>query len=251
MVGQPPAEAGLSDAIGDGPGPALKLVLFDIDGTILLTGGAGRVTMDRIYEDLFGVTSAFDGLHADGKTDPLIFAELLQRHAIEVDDEAAVLAEIRRRYEAGFAEAMGRSPASLMPGVVQVIEALHARNDVQLALLTGNLERTARIKVDHFDLGGYFPFGAYASDSAHRRDLPPVAVRRAEEHLGRAVGLGPHVIIIGDTPKDVDCALANGCTAVGVGAARYSVDDLRRAGAHHVLPDLCDADAVVEIISRA
>jgi phosphoglycolate phosphatase len=227
----------------------VKLVLFDIDGTILLTGGAGRVTMNRIYEELFGIASAFDGLHADGKTDPLIFAELLHRHAVEVDDDVAVLAEIRRRYEAGFGDAMRSAPATLMPGVVPVIETLDRRDDIQLGLLTGNLEHTARIKVDHFGLGGYFPIGAYSSDSPDRRDLPAVAVRRAEEHLGRTIGLGRHVVIVGDTPKDVDCALANGCTSIGVGAARYSEAELRAAGAHHVLPDLEDDDTAVRIIA--
>jgi phosphoglycolate phosphatase-like HAD superfamily hydrolase len=213
-------------------------VLFDIDGTILRTGGAGRRTMNQIFGELWGVENAFDGITADGKTDPMIFREMLLRHEVEVEDESTAIAEIRRRYEAGFGAEMATSSAMLMPGVEPLLAALHNRNDVAVGLLTGNLEVTARIKVEHFGLGRYFPFGAFSSDHEVRRRLPPVAVQRASTWLGRSIGMGPHVAILGDTPHDIDCALANGCTAVGVAAARYSSDDLRAAGAHVTLPDL-------------
>ncbi len=223
----------------------MKVLLFDIDGTILRTGGAGRRTMDRIFLELWGVPDAFEGTRADGKTDPMIFREMLEQHGVRVEDAESAIAEIQRRYEAGFADEMRDSPAVLMPGIEAVLDAVANRDDVAVGLVTGNLETTARIKVEHFGLGHHFPFGAYSSDSPARRDLPPVAVSRAEALRGRAIGLGRHVIVIGDTPHDVDCALHNGCTAVGVGAAGWSAAELADAGAHAVLDDLADLDAVL------
>lgn len=227
---------------------ALKVLLFDIDGTILRTGGAGRRTMDRIFLELWGVPDAFEGTRADGKTDPMIFREMLERHRVAVDDVEAAIAEIQWRYEAGFADEMRDSPAVLMPGIEAVLDAVSNRDDTVVGLLTGNLEATARIKVDRFGLGHHFPFGAYSSDSAVRRDLPPIAVSRAEALRGRRIGLGRHVIVIGDTPHDVDCALHNGCTAIGVGAAGWSADALADAGAHAILENLADLDAVLAVL---
>lgn len=231
----------------DGRDP-IRLLLFDIDGTILRTGGAGRRTMDQIFCELWGVADAFADTRADGKTDPMIFRELLERHEVEVADLDAAVAEIQRRYEAGFGAEMAESPARLMPGVAALLDALHGRAGLAVGLLTGNLEGTARIKVDHFGLGHHFPFGAYSSDSEVRNELPPVAVTRAEQHLGRPVGLGRHVVVIGDTPHDVECALANGCTAVGVGAASWSAAQLEAAGAHVVLDDLGDLTTVLRAL---
>lgn len=226
----------------------LKVLLFDIDGTILRTGGAGRRTMDRIFLELWGVPDAFEGTRADGKTDPMIFREMLERHRVSVDDLDAAVAEVQRRYAAGFGDEMRDSPAALMPGIEAVLDAVSSRDDVAVGLLTGNLEATARIKVEHFGLGHHFAFGAYSSDSPVRRDLPRVAVARAEALRGRPIGLGRHVVVIGDTPHDVDCAIHNGCTSVGVGAAGWSAAQLAAAGAHAVLENLADLDAVLAVL---
>lgn len=220
-----------------------RLLLFDVDGTLLRTGGAGRRTLDRIFLEMFGVAQAFSVIRPDGMTDPAIFRDMLRLNAVAVDDEDAAIGEIRRRYEAGFADELATSPASLAPGALELVEALAARPDVALGLLTGNLESTGRAKVERFGLGSFFPFGAYSSDHEQRDRLPPVAVARAEAHLARPVGLGRHVVIVGDTPRDVACALAHGCTAVGVGQARYSEAELAAAGAHRTLPDFADLEA--------
>lgn len=228
----------------------MRLVLFDIDGTLLRTGGAGRRTLDRIFLELFGVTDAFSVIRPDGMTDPAIFREMLRRHGVSRHDEDEVVADIRRRYEAAFLDELVSSPAALMPGARELVEALAARSDVVLGLLTGNLERTGRAKVEHLGLGRYFPFGAFSSDHELRDRLPPVAVARAEAHLARPIGLGRHVVIVGDTPRDVACALAHGCTAVGVGQARYSEAELAAAGAHRTLPDLADLDVAVAALTE-
>lgn len=227
----------------------MRLVLFDVDGTLLRTGGAGRRTLDRIFLEMLGVREAFSVIRPDGMTDPVIFRDMLRLNGIRVDDEDGVVAEIRRRYETEFLDELVSSPAALMPGARLLVEALAARPDVVLGLLTGNLERTGRAKVEHLGLGRYFPFGAFSSDHEERDRLPPVAVARAEAHLGRPIGLGRHVVIVGDTPRDVACALAHGCTAVGVGQARYSEAELAAAGAHRTLPDLAALDVAMAALT--
>lgn len=227
---------------------AIKILLFDIDGTLLSTGGAGRRTMDRIFFDLWGVENAFEGTCADGKTDPMIFREMLKRHWVPLDDPDRAVAEIRHRYEEGFADEMRDSPAVLMPGVDQLLDVLSARGDVAIGLLTGNLEVTARVKVEHFGLGHHFHFGAFSSDHEIRRMLPPIAVERASAWLGQPIALGHDVVIIGDTPHDVDCALTNGCTAIGVGTGGWSPTELKSAGAHATVEALTDVDRSLRVL---
>ena len=224
-----------------------RLLLFDVDQTLLVSGGAGRRAMDRAVEELYGVPDAFRGTRPAGKTDPAIFREMLDRAGVEVDDWNEAVRTIGDRYLQHLAEEVPRSTgARLMPGVEPLLRALHGRDDVALGLLTGNLEGGARLKLSRFGLNRFFAFGAFSSDDAQRPNLVKVAVARAEDHLGRPVGLGPHVVVIGDTPLDVACALANEVTAVGVASGSYPVDELETAGAHLVLPSLEPADEVVE-----
>jgi phosphoglycolate phosphatase-like HAD superfamily hydrolase len=227
----------------------MKLLLFDIDGTLMLSGGAGFRAIDRAFETLFGILNATDGVRPDGKTDPLIFREIVEKHGIAHGPGDEVFEQIRTTYEPLMAEEMRSSPARMMPGVEPLLESLAADPDLSLGLLTGNFERTARIKLDRFGLNHHFPFGAFGSDDEDRRCLPSTAVKRAEAHLGSPVGLGSHVLVIGDTPRDVECALVNGATAVGVATGRYNVEQLTQAGAHMVFEDLSDTEEVVKALT--
>jgi phosphoglycolate phosphatase-like HAD superfamily hydrolase len=231
---------------------AMMILLFDIDGTLMLSGGAGRRAINRTFRELYGITDAFHGIVPDGNTDPLIFLEIMTRHGLATDHTDSQLAELEERYVAHFEDEMRRSPgAHLMPGVRPLLERLHGDRRFRLGLLTGNLERTAWIKLARFGLDGFFGFGAFGSDHAERARLVPLAVHRAEKRWQSAIGLGRHVAVIGDTPKDVACALATGATAVGVASSRYSVAELTAAGAHHVLSDLEDAEAFLTAIGDA
>jgi len=228
-------------------GRTTTLLLFDVDGTLLLSGGAGARAINRACRERFGLTDAFAGISPDGKTDPMLFDEVLVRHGLEPD--RAVVADLTARYLRYFPEEMAASPrARLLPGVVATLEAVRELPNVALGLLTGNLEPTARVKLAHFGLAQYFSYGAYGSDHAQREHLVPIAVARAERMLGRPVGCGRHVVVVGDTPRDVACALANRATAVGVASHRHTAEVLRAAGAHHVLPDLTDPSALPELL---
>jgi phosphoglycolate phosphatase-like HAD superfamily hydrolase len=224
-----------------------RLVLFDIDGTLIRSGGAGMRTIAHAFRELFGDGVALPEVAPDGKTDPMILRELLAAAGLWDERGPERQRTLARMYRRGFAAQMARaSGACLMPGVRQVLGRLHGL--VPMGLLTGNFEPTARIKLDHFGIGELFPFGAFGSDDEVREHLVPIAVARAERHLGVPIGVGRQVVVVGDTPRDVACAVANGATALGVGAASYTAEELRRAGAHAVLEDLTDTDSVVEAL---
>jgi len=230
----------------------LKLLLFDIDGTLMLSGGAGRRAIDRAFFEIHGIRDAFGKIVPDGNTDPSIFREIFANHDLRVADDSSAFREIVERYVNHLpAEIRDSGQAHLMPGAAALLNHLSMSDDVALGLLTGNFEATARIKLERFGLNEFFPFGAFGSDDGVRSRLVPVAVERAETHLGRKVSLGPHVVVIGDTPQDVECALVHGATAIGVAASRYSVADLEAAGAHHALPTLEDIPAFMNAISRS
>ncbi len=222
-----------------------KLLLFDLDGTLLVTRGAGFRSIARVVEERYGVIDELTDIVPDGKTDPMIFREVLRtRRLVEPDAEDAEIAAITVRYEELMCREMPAAPgATVLPGVVELLDELAGRTDVMLGVLTGNLEVTARAKLARFDLNRFFPFGAFSSDHHDRERLVPVAVQRAEEWSGEQIGLGDHVIVIGDTPRDVECALANGATAVGVASGRPTAEELWAAGAHAVLPSLEDRAA--------
>jgi phosphoglycolate phosphatase-like HAD superfamily hydrolase len=232
---------------GDLMPESLRLLLFDVDHTLLAAGGAGFRAMDRAFFELYGVENATRGIAPDGKTDPMLFGEALVRCRLAAAGSSPP-PELVRRYESLFPEEMAAPPAALMPGVRELLHALSGQPQVLLGLLTGNLERTAQVKVAAFGLDRYFAFGAYGSDHGDRLHLPPIAVERAERLAGRPIGLGRHVVIVGDTPRDVVCARAWGATAVGVATGRSSTRQLLDAGADLVFEDLSNTHAVLEAL---
>lgn len=223
----------------------MKLLLFDIDHTLLASGGAGFRAINRAFAELYGVENATRGIVPDGKTDPMLFEEAIRNAPGARASQDGRLATLIQLYERLLPEEMTAPPARLMPGVTELLEALSVRSGLLLGLLTGNLESTAHAKLRTFDLDGFFGFGAFGSDDRDRLQLPPVAVRRAEELTGTRIGLGPHVVVIGDTQRDVVCALAWGATAVGVATGNTTEEELRDAGAHLVFRDLADTAAVI------
>ena len=228
----------------------MKLVLFDIDGTILWTDGAGRRAIRRAMVDEVGTAGPIDGYRLDGKTDPQIVRELLElaKHPAATD-EPTILA-VCDRYVTLLAEEL-ESPerrTRLLDGVSELLAALtphEAAGRALVGLLTGNLERGAALKLRSAGLDpARFAVGAYGSDSGHRPELPAIAARRAERRTGRAVG-GSDVVIIGDTPADVACGQPIGACTVAVATGSYDVAALRAAGAAHVFPSLADTAAVL------
>jgi phosphoglycolate phosphatase len=220
-----------------------KLVLFDIDGTLVLTGGAGGRAMTRAFADLFGVADAFAGIPMPGRTDSWILTDAAAVHGVAATTELSRFPSLYLTYLKTELEQPGPRKG-VMPGVRPLLDALAPRSDVYLALLTGNYEDAARVKLEYFDLWRYFRCGAFGDDAPDRNGLLPKALG-----IVRTCG-GPHVtaehtVVVGDTPLDVACAAASGARSIAVATGGYGVDALRAAGADVVFEDLSDTDAVV------
>jgi phosphoglycolate phosphatase len=229
-----------------------KLVLFDIDGTILLTAGAGRRAIVAAIGEEVGASAAFEDVRFDGKTDPQIVAELLEVAGHQGPHSQDRIGTICRRYVDLLAGELDRPTARtmLMPGVLALFERLEADNGVVLGLLTGNLAEGAALKLRSAGLDpGRFRVGAFGSDAAQRHELPPIAARRAQPFFGR-VPSGSEVVIIGDTPADVACGECIGARAIAVATGGYSMADLAACGPEAVFQDLADTDRVIESILR-
>lgn len=231
----------------------MKLILFDIDGTLLWTNGAGRRAIHQALLDEMGTAGPIAEFRFDGKTDPQIVRELLMLadHADAADDGrvAAVCQRYLSLLETELAKP-GRT-TRVMPGVTELLAALaplERRETALVGLLTGNLARGAALKLRSAGLDPVrFAVGAFGSDSAHRAELPPVAVQRAAGLTGRQF-VGADVVIVGDTPADVVCGDGIGARAVAVATGFYDVDALVAAGAARVFPDLRDTAAVLDAI---
>lgn len=226
------------------------LVLFDIDGTILLTAGAGRRAILRAVGEVVATGAELDRVRFDGKTDPQIVMELLAAGGHPGSTDPALVARLCERYVTFLAEELA-SPAgatTVLPGIGPLLDRLEQEPGVVLGLLTGNVVPGAGLKLQS---GGISPerfvVGAYGSDSHHRPDLPAIAAERARPWFGHAPS-GAAVVIIGDTPADVTCGRSIGARSVAVATGSYGPDQLAAAGAFAVFDDLADTDRVVERI---
>ncbi len=225
-----------------------KLVLFDIDGTLVLTGGAGLRAMTRACDEIIGHADALAGIPVAGRTDWIILHDTLARLGRDLDRD--LFDQLRGRYVAYLRHEIlqpGKGFNGPLPGVPDLVRSLHERDDVYLGLLTGNFEAGARIKLERFDLWRYFRCGAYGDDAPDRNALVPVAVGRAAACGIPALPPGD-VVVIGDTPHDVACARAAGAVAVGVATGGYTADELRACGAAVVFDTLGDTARVVDAV---
>lgn len=230
----------------------MKLVLFDIDGTLLRSGGAGKRSMERALAGIFG-TSGDDEYHYDGKTDKQIVRELMQRAGKDPEHVEDRMQELLDTYLEGLNDTlkMEQHRVMLYPGIPEILDALESQDDVILGLLTGNIEAGARKKLIASGLDpDRFRVNAFGSDHAHRPELPAIAQRRAKEMLGIDVE-GSRIVVIGDTPADIDCGRSIGARAIGVATGRFSVDELATHSPYAVFQDLSDTPTVLQTILDA
>jgi phosphoglycolate phosphatase-like HAD superfamily hydrolase len=227
-----------------------KLVLFDIDGTLLLTAGAGRRAITGALAEQLGVEPEFNLVRFDGKTDPQIIVELLMATGVSSPPAQEQVDALCVRYlellEVELAATRGQT--RLMPGILELLERLEAEDGAVLGLLTGNLAAGAELKLRSADLDpGRFVVGAFGSDSPRRPDLPGIAVRRAER-LFESRPHGETVVIIGDTPADVACGAGISARAIAVATGSFSLEDLSAQGPYAAFTDLSETDRVLDAI---
>lgn len=212
-----------------------KLWLFDIDGTLVDTGGAGLRSLQEAAAELFG--GPCPELDLAGSTDLGVWAGILEHFGKDSAEESPEIffGTYLRRLEWNLMN--GEFPGRVLPGVVGLLEALSRCEDVSIGLLTGNIAGGAALKVKHYGLGHHFAFGAYGCDHADRNLLGPVALARAATHTGRIYS-AEDVVVVGDTPKDIACARAMGARCLAVATGRFGVEDLEAHKADRVVASL-------------
>jgi phosphoglycolate phosphatase len=212
-----------------------SLWLFDIDGTLVDSGGAGVRSLQEAASDRFGG----DGPDLDlaGSTDLGVIAGIFRHFSREetLGETEAFFASYLKRLEWNLVH--GGFPGHVLPGAVDLLQHLETLPDVSVGLLTGNIAGGAGLKMRHYGLERYFAFGAYGSDRADRNLLGPIALERAVAHTGRQF-LPGETVVIGDTPKDVACAKAMGARALGVSTGKFSREELLASGADEAVDSL-------------
>jgi len=219
------------------------LVLFDVDGTLIDTAGAGRRAVERAFLEVFGVDAASPRgtVRFGGMTDPAIFLALGRALGVESGTYSERLERLHQVYLGALADEMARHDPRrrVLPGVIELLRALSARDDARMGLITGNLERGARIKLRPFGLNRFFACGGFGSDDPDRAAIARLAWNRAAAHNGEAFDRR-RVVVVGDTEHDVACARANGFRSVAVASGWAPRDVLERACPDALLPNLAD-----------
>lgn len=225
----------------------MKYILFDIDGTLIDSGGAGTRSLDLAFEEIFSVPDAFKNISLAGKTDMLILKEGLKLHGI--DRLNGEVLEFFETYIAHLRNNIDNKKGQVKPGVTKALDLLKSDDGCLLGLLTGNIEEGAMVKLRAFGLDSYFQAGAFGDDAEDRNKLLPVAVRKLYNLTSRKVGFRD-CVVIGDTPRDIECSKPYGALAVAVATGPYTSGTLADAGADAVFEDLSDTERFISVLNR-
>jgi len=216
---------------------AVRVILFDVDGTLLRCGPQVRPIFAEAMRTVYGTTGDLDAYDFSGKTDQQIVLELLAGAGRSSAEALSSLPRMQALYLESLERRLDRAGMEILPGVEDLLGDLHGRADVALGLLTGNWRRGAEIKLSRFALDRFFRFGAFGDDGVERTELPPVALERAAAVLGRRFE-SSDALIVGDSTRDVACARAHGVPVLGVATGWTSAERLHRAGADRVVESL-------------
>ncbi|MBV8520051.1 MAG: haloacid dehalogenase-like hydrolase [Acidobacteria bacterium] len=225
----------------------MRLVLFDIDGTLLSDGGAAREAFADALAAVYGYDGELARYDFSGRTDPQIAHMVLRDVGLSAAAIDSRMPRLWEHYLGGLARNATPARVRVLPGMRPLVDALAAHDGVVLALLTGNIEPGARLKLGGGALNEYFPFGAFGSDSADRNELPPVAVRRASEATGHRFS-GEEVVIIGDSIYDVRCGVPYGATTIAVASGKTAIETLRAEHPRHLFESAEDLGALMNAI---
>jgi phosphoglycolate phosphatase-like HAD superfamily hydrolase len=224
-----------------------RLILFDIDGT-MLAGGPAKDAFEAAMVETYGTMGDVGNVSFGGKTDPQIARELLTGAGFDHRTVDEGLPDLWARYLENLENGLGERPMRVLAGVRELLDALVALEDVAVGLVTGNIIDGARLKLGSAGLWERFAIGGYGSDSEERDHLPGIALDRARNHW-RAVLAAEQAVIVGDTPRDVKCARAGGTRVLAVATGRFSAAELAATGADHVVEDFTATDRVVGLLT--
>jgi phosphoglycolate phosphatase len=224
----------------------VRLLLFDVDGTLVDCGGQPLGPFAAALVEVFGTAGAIDRYNFAGCTDPQAVVDLMTGAGFPAEEVHARLPRMRDLYLPRLESTLDRGRMRLLPGVEEALLRLAARPEVELALLTGNWEAGARTKLSRFDLNRFFPWGAFGGEGIRRAELPPIALARAAQRRGRPVAAA-ETLIIGDSVQDVACARAHGIPVLAVATGKTSAAALAAAGADWVVPELAAAGELLQL----
>ncbi len=231
-------------------GSIRRLLLFDVDGTLILSGGRGSKAMKAAAQAMFQRPFTMEFRDFAGNTDRAIIRTMLLKHDISPPDFEETIDKLLENYLVHLARLLEEDhPVKVLPGVWELLEALWQDGRFGLGLVTGNIEAGARLKLEPPGLNRFFPIGAFGSDHIDRNQLPPLAIKKAEQHYRQPIA-PEQVWIIGDTPRDIECAKANRLHSLAVATGGWTLEDLRRHHPDVLLTDLSDTQRVIEILSR-
>ena len=224
----------------------MKILLWDIDGTLIRSGNAGHRAMNAAAHAHFGLHEAFTNFDFGGRTDPWVLDLLCQKHDLEAPP--ARLEQFYAVYVESLRHELHNPRAITCAGIRETLDHFHAAPDIAQGLLTGNILAGAKVKLEHFGLWEYFSFGAFADDSGERNRLGPIALERARNHVGRANLAPSDLIVIGDTPHDIACARAVGAHAVATATGGFTYDVLGTHKPDLLVQDFSDPTPLQEFI---
>lgn len=230
-----------------------KLLLFDIDSTLIQSNRVGSKAITRTLREFLGNNEVKLKIKLGGMCDWGIWREVLGMEGYSHEEVDAHLPELWRTYTAALADILGseeHADPEVLPGVSPLLETLQARNDLLLGLLTGNLEAAAWLKIGKVGLDRYFRFGAFGHQAPNRSALPPIAVEQAALFANGKRFTGKEIVIIGDTVKDIRCGEALGVCAIGVATGSVDAQTLREAGADYVFESFADVEAVLATLNQ-
>jgi phosphoglycolate phosphatase-like HAD superfamily hydrolase len=222
-----------------------KFVLFDIDGTLIGIDGAGSRSLNRALLELTGIPDGFKGINFAGKTDILIIKEGLSN--LGLLEKKDLLQSLMDLYLIYLREELPKGTPHMKVGVKRLLHSLRGREDIYLGILTGNVETGAMLKLRPFGLDPFFPVGAFGSDSEDRNLLLPIAAQRLQKSESISVSY-EHCVVVGDTPKDVECAQVHGASSIAVATGPYDSDELEETKADLVVQDLSNTERIVNWI---
>ncbi len=222
-----------------------RLFLFDIDGTLITSGGAGETALIEAMASRFGAKEDLKGITLAGATDALIAVALLKKHGLEATPENT--AALLDAYLHHLVQSMPRHSGRVLPGIIPLLDALKQRPDAVLALLTGNMVRGAEIKLGHYGVWEYFEFGAFADDHHDRNELGKFARARATEKHGISFD-SDRIFVIGDTPRDIECGRAIGARTVAIATGNYDRPALAEHSPDFLFDDFRDTQAVLDAL---
>ena len=225
-----------------------RLALFDIDGTLVDGDGVGGRVMRRVFHEVYGTVGPADTYDYAGKTDPQIVRELMTQAGLQKEIIEAKQETFFQVYTDQLERALRESGIiRVHPGVLALLQVLETNDHVQLGLLTGNIKSGADLKLRATQLDRFFSFGVYGCDSADRRELPRLAMERGKEQFERMIS-PQELVVIGDTPLDIECGKAGGTKTIAVATGYHSVEQLRQYQPDHIFSSFLDANAVTQAI---